>query len=77
MMTNHCKCLETNDKQMELCPVNVAGEVRLPNPCPVYIFFYGFCYMWTSIVMEQNYIFMTFGVLPSNFSNRPLTEILT
>ena len=38
---NHSDWLETNDNQMKpikLCPVNMAGKVRLPNSCPVYIF---------------------------------------
>ena len=37
-MTNHSECLETNDNQMALCPVNMAGSIRLPHSCSVYIF---------------------------------------
>ena len=42
VMTNHCEWLEKNDNQMALCSVNMAGEVRLPNSCRVYIFYTGF-----------------------------------
>ena len=37
-VTNYSEWLETNDNEMALCPMNVAGEVRLPNSCSVYIF---------------------------------------
>ena len=39
MMTNHSEWFQTNNNHKALCPVNIAGEVRLPNSCPVYIVF--------------------------------------
>ena len=48
VMTNHSEWLETNGNQMALiCPVNMAGEVRLPNLCPVYIFLQVLLYTWS------------------------------
>ena len=41
-MTNHSEWLDTNDNQIALCPVNMAGKVRLPNSCSAYIFFTNF-----------------------------------
>ena len=51
-------CLQiilNGSKQMMIrwCYVQWILRVRLSNSCPVYIF-YGFCYTWTSIVIEQN-----------------------
>ena len=38
VMTNYSEWHETNNNQMALCPLNMVGELRYPNPCPVYIF---------------------------------------
>ena len=37
-MTNDSEWLETSDNQIVLCLVNMAGEVKLPKSCSVYIF---------------------------------------
>ena len=37
-MTNRFGWIETNDNRAALCPVNIAGKIRLPNSCFVCIF---------------------------------------
>ena len=50
VMTYQSGWLESNDNQIK--SGESGGEGKISHSCLVYIF-YGFCYMWTSIVMEQ------------------------